>query len=288
MPKSQRNSQIFVPGLGQHYTSLTKRPPRKPVRVQILGDESKKERLRAELARLMAPTPPPRLPSSDPHVASKSNEWIPLEHQKMDVSDSTPEPGDVSEKQYHTWKTLLLTLIDPLLKYEKSSMSKPLKHAPQEIRHACKNLTKLFYFGGHGLQLSKCCTTTRHTQPLPNCPLQPCMAISIDLLNFYHTLFEESCDAVHAMAQALHKFYLRHGYMLNNSRTSNEAKDPFCRSPGYVIQWHNSLHILADCGSLSEADDAAPSIINKAPVAIDKQDAPSMKKLKLARNCKCS
>lgn len=127
----------------------------------------------------------------------------------------------------------------------------------------------------------------------PTAPSQPRIAISIDLLNFYHTLFEESCDAVHAMAQALRKFYQRRGYMLNNSRTGDEAKDPFRRSLGYAIQWHDSLRVLVDrevdraiAGSLSEAHDAAPSIINKSPVAID--DTPPVKKPKLARNRKCS
>ncbi|KAF9491311.1 hypothetical protein BDN71DRAFT_1434048 [Pleurotus eryngii] len=62
---------------------LRKRPLQKQVQVQILDDESKKEQLWTELARLIAPIPPPRPLPSDSHVASKSNEWIPLdEHQK--------------------------------------------------------------------------------------------------------------------------------------------------------------------------------------------------------------
>jgi hypothetical protein len=38
------------------------------------------------------------------------------------------------------------------------------------------------------------------------------MAVSIDLLNFYHALFERSCDAVNAMAAALHSFYTQRGF----------------------------------------------------------------------------
>lgn len=53
----------------------------------------------------------------------------------------------------------------------------------------------------------------------PTSPNQPRMAISIDLLNFYHTLFEESCDAIHAMSHALKKFYARRGYVLASQHT---------------------------------------------------------------------
>jgi hypothetical protein len=46
------------------------------------------------------------------------------------------------------------------------------------------------------------------------------MAVSTDLLEFYQTLFEESCDAVNALASALHKFYLRRGFEIEDSRVS--------------------------------------------------------------------
>jgi hypothetical protein len=44
------------------------------------------------------------------------------------------------------------------------------------------------------------------------------MAISIELLNFYHALFERSCDAVNAMAAALHSFYSGRGYHMLNRK----------------------------------------------------------------------
>lgn len=53
----------------------------------------------------------------------------------------------------------------------------------------------------------------------PTSPSQPRMAVSIDLLNFFHALFEESCDAVHAMSHALKKHYLRRGYVLTSKQT---------------------------------------------------------------------
>ncbi|KAF8229937.1 hypothetical protein L208DRAFT_1284385, partial [Tricholoma matsutake] len=41
----------------------------------------------------------------------------------------------------------------------------------------------------------------------PTTPTCPCMAVSIHLLKFYHALFEQLCDAVTTMANALNTFY---------------------------------------------------------------------------------
>lgn len=40
----------------------------------------------------------------------------------------------------------------------------------------------------------------------------------MDLLEFYHALFQRSCDAVNAMAGALHAFYTFRGYTLVNTQ----------------------------------------------------------------------
>lgn len=38
------------------------------------------------------------------------------------------------------------------------------------------------------------------------------MAVSIHLLDFYCALFERSCEAVNALAAALHSFYTQRGF----------------------------------------------------------------------------
>ncbi|OAX31551.1 hypothetical protein K503DRAFT_812478, partial [Rhizopogon vinicolor AM-OR11-026] len=48
----------------------------------------------------------------------------------------------------------------------------------------------------------------------PMVPSQPRMAISIELLSFYHALFERSCDAINALASALKTHYSRRGYQM--------------------------------------------------------------------------
>ena len=46
------------------------------------------------------------------------------------------------------------------------------------------------------------------------------MAVSIELLDFYRALFERSCDAITAIAAALHTFYTRRGYVLLTKKVS--------------------------------------------------------------------
>lgn len=52
----------------------------------------------------------------------------------------------------------------------------------------------------------------------PTAPLQPQMALSIHLLDFYRALFERLCDAVNAMASALTMFYSHRGFVLLNKQ----------------------------------------------------------------------
>ena len=42
------------------------------------------------------------------------------------------------------------------------------------------------------------------------------MAISIDLLAFYRSLFERSCDAINALSSALQSHYVRRGFRMVN------------------------------------------------------------------------
>ena len=50
----------------------------------------------------------------------------------------------------------------------------------------------------------------------PTAPFQPCMAVSVELLAFYRALFERSCDAINALASALHTHYTRRGFRVTN------------------------------------------------------------------------
>ncbi|KAI5987394.1 hypothetical protein F5J12DRAFT_728510, partial [Pisolithus orientalis] len=48
----------------------------------------------------------------------------------------------------------------------------------------------------------------------PTAPSQPCIVISVELLRFYHVLFEHSCDSINALASALNTNYEHQGFCL--------------------------------------------------------------------------
>jgi len=55
----------------------------------------------------------------------------------------------------------------------------------------------------------------------PTVPLQPHMAVSVDLLAFYRTLFEHSCDTINALASTLHTHYIQRGFRVTNKEVCN-------------------------------------------------------------------
>lgn len=52
----------------------------------------------------------------------------------------------------------------------------------------------------------------------PTAPSQPRMAVLVDLLAFYQSLFERSCDAISTLASALHAYYNRRGFHMVNKQ----------------------------------------------------------------------
>lgn len=57
----------------------------------------------------------------------------------------------------------------------------------------------------------------------PTSPVEPRMAVSLELLEFYHALFQRSADAVTAVASALHTFYGQRGWDTLDSAVSKET-----------------------------------------------------------------
>ncbi|KAI6144434.1 hypothetical protein BKA82DRAFT_3983165, partial [Pisolithus tinctorius] len=53
-----------------------------------------------------------------------------------------------------------------------------------------------------------------HSGLFPTTPSQPCIVISVELLGFYHALFECSCDSINALASALNTHYECRGFHL--------------------------------------------------------------------------
>ncbi|KAG1725306.1 hypothetical protein EDB19DRAFT_1644111 [Suillus lakei] len=57
-----------------------------------------------------------------------------------------------------------------------------------------------------------------HHGLFPTSPSQPHMAVSLDLLSFYWTLFECSCDAINALVSTLKTYYSRQGFQMTDKK----------------------------------------------------------------------
>ena len=71
------------------------------------------------------------------------------------------------------------------------------------------------------VQTCECITLPQvlvHNGLFPTSPVQPRIAVSIDLLDFYFALFERSADAVSALAGALKTIYARRGFSILNTK----------------------------------------------------------------------
>lgn len=113
----------------------------------------------------------------------------------------------------------------------------------------------------------------------PASPSQPRLALSIELLDLYRALFERSCDAVNALASALHTHYARRGFHYRNSKVGDSSslhriyhtyhvqgevvKDPFRRGIGNAVQWYDNLQ-----GQLNNIVDQALKVTDKTIAAI--------------------
>ncbi|KIK98124.1 hypothetical protein PAXRUDRAFT_134837, partial [Paxillus rubicundulus Ve08.2h10] len=59
-----------------------------------------------------------------------------------------------------------------------------------------------------------------HFGLFPTAPSQAYMIVLVDLLAFYHALFEWSCDVINALASALHTHYIWRGFRMVNKAMS--------------------------------------------------------------------
>ncbi|KAF8836910.1 hypothetical protein BDN67DRAFT_991962 [Paxillus ammoniavirescens] len=136
-------------------------------------------------------------------------------------------PDSPTENLYGSWKSLIPTIVKSYLHYTSGTLGKPLPATPT-CMSLCNNPIecmwkvtkilcllfdhKLFFF------------LLVHSGFFPTAPSQPRMAVSIDLLAFYCTLFEWSCDAI-------------------NNKTVHK---PFQRGLGSAVQWYDVLQVQVE------------------------------------------
>ncbi|KAG2080593.1 uncharacterized protein F5147DRAFT_784178 [Suillus discolor] len=164
-------------------------------------------------------------------------------------------PDIAAARLYDTWKILIPTLVDVQLEYTQRTVGKFVERPPT-ILSACHSqkcaqkrttMIGLFFDGFTTLDILSCrCATAPQVLVLhslfPTSPSQPCMAVSTELLTFYRTLFERSCDAVNALASALHTHYIRRGFRMTNAK-GEFIQEPFWQSLGQAILWFDVLQV---------------------------------------------
>ncbi|KAG6819938.1 hypothetical protein H0H93_007262 [Arthromyces matolae] len=303
MPKSKQPTRDDQPytgshgsGFGQHFTSPVKRRPGKKALTLVapLGNSSKRRRLEQELEQLQLqasvstshspfsgldsqPDPFPDAgtlsqlstdagthsqPVTDAGTSSQSGNVETNEISNTGVTDGVVDeefrmfpvaepasktrrilPDRSSQSLYSRWQNLLPKLVNPFLQYSASVNGQ----VPP-----CRELTDVLISNGL----------------FPTAPSHPRMAVSVHLLDFYHTLFERSCDAVNAMAAALNTFYKKRGFVMIN-RKGAAIQDPFRKGLGYAIQWYDNLQIsiekivedaIASAGAQITSDSSNSSI----------------------------
>jgi hypothetical protein len=181
---------------------------------------------------------PPLTEPQDSIPLLNTSEFIPNHHILPDIA---------AAQLYDTWKILIPTLVNVQLEYTQRTIGKILKQPPmilsachsQKCAQRCTTMIGLFFNGKSQsvhqiLQVAKdvqgftflsilsCrCATAPQVLVLhglfPTSPSQPHMAVSTELLAFYRMLFECSCDAVNALASALHTHYICRGFCMTNA-----------------------------------------------------------------------
>ncbi|KIK80791.1 hypothetical protein PAXRUDRAFT_36082 [Paxillus rubicundulus Ve08.2h10] len=123
--------------------------------------------------------------------------------------------------------SLIPTVVESYLHYTSRTLGKPLPVTPTDMslcNHPLECVQKVSKI------LCLLFDLLVHYGFFPTVPSQPRMAVSINLLAFYRALFEQSCDAINALASALQTHYIRRGFR-------NEAiHEPFRRGLGSAIQ----------------------------------------------------
>ncbi|KAF8224141.1 hypothetical protein L208DRAFT_1425851 [Tricholoma matsutake] len=228
-----RAQQWHKPGLGLAFSSPVKHVDKKKTSTYVLplGHDLKWHCLEVKMDALLNRTVPPppgegsgsTLSHSDGPanvalaVPPKDSDHGKLQHLPGPNLDHYPSSREgrkshriVPDKKaymlYQKWGEVILTLIDPYLSYLASStgaITQPLISLQSQCLQSCtrKISTILCLFQGyfHKFDIGSCaCQETIHVLLVnglfPTAPTYPHMAVSIHLLNFYHALFEKSCN----------------------------------------------------------------------------------------------
>ncbi|KZP33321.1 hypothetical protein FIBSPDRAFT_882070 [Athelia psychrophila] len=275
MASRDRKRQPVTGGYGQHYVSPKKARNSSSKRTKIyLGDPAQREQLRSKLANIFSPS---KTTETTVPIDDADPDWMNVDNDTVEVAEDAEDAG---YHLYDKWKKIVPGLVDKYLRYMNATIGKPVgPGCPSEIprsdctcgheRAKMSRLTCLYYDHFRAVKVHSC-----YCQPIaqqlvkhglfPSAPEQPQIAVALELLGLYHTLFERSCNAVNALAESLHSHYTRRGF-----HTVNEQGDyivnPWRRPLGAAIQWHDTLQV--EVQTALEVAAAAISVASRAQAA---------------------
>ncbi|KAF7371589.1 CxC1 domain-containing protein [Mycena venus] len=276
-PKQSRraNHTASRSGFGAHFTSPVKHGDTRKKAVPLpLGHAMRladaRSRLKARLNKEPAPStrfdasPPPVDPSLDSQP-NRDEEWVDEQAQWVDeqapriAPDPPPPPANAAScrRVADSWEELLPRLESSYADYYRSTHAQQRPVAPALVEHECtvgctkqiKKVVKCLY----PLYVLNVQIVTCECMPIavllvqhgvfPASPKRPRIGVSIDVLDLYRAMFERSCDAITALAAALHTVYDRRGFTVVSDRNPlDRVADPFRGSLTQAVQWSTNLH----------------------------------------------
>ncbi|KAJ7722723.1 hypothetical protein DFH07DRAFT_971788 [Mycena maculata] len=239
-------------GLGTHFKSpLKQRDTRKKMAVHGLGREQ-----RAPSAQHAAPTVPVD-EASDPDM--EMADWVDTEHPSEPPSQPSPPPrpqertGNAAQRLNNAWNSLLPALQGPWLQFYERTHGRQRDIIP-EVK--CLYLTHIQHVTVSTCRCKPVPVLLVEHGIFPASPTKTRMGVAIDVLDLYCALFERSCDAITALAAALHTIYERCGFKV----LSGQASDPFRDLLIQVVQWTSNLRDRVEkevAVALAQADSEA-------------------------------
>ncbi|KAK7046978.1 hypothetical protein R3P38DRAFT_2507537 [Favolaschia claudopus] len=281
-----------VSGLGTHHKSPIKaRDTRKKRIVNGSGRARDATAAAQRLAAILRGGPggdppstsPPSLdPPSDFHddmdvdIDDCIEEEPPVYATSATLRSAPPRPplaqqsdSDAAHKRLNdAWNNLLPLLEMPWVQYLRDTHGRRRDCIPNEVLHHCTSsceslsvVSKIRCLYPTHIQhvTLKTCSCKSAAVLLveqgvfPASPSKPQTGISLDLLDFYRAMFERSCDAVTALAAALHTVYERRGFRVLSQRpirgdgVHNPVQDPFRRLLTQAVQWSSNLRARVEC-----------------------------------------
>ncbi|PBK71398.1 hypothetical protein ARMSODRAFT_883693 [Armillaria solidipes] len=150
----------------------------------------------------------------------------PVGDQSIPAKPRCTAPNAYTLNLYRDWRALVPNLVEPLALYQKNSVTNAEPSPSFCNRSTCNGI---------------------HEQRRLTCLYwnQPRVAVSIDLLNLYQALLEQSGTSNSAFCAALQEFYTGRGFCFLDAMGA-PIHEPFRRGFGYAAKWYRCVKIELD------------------------------------------